>query len=90
MDVLFRAIVAKLDGPGMPMMRRSPNSSGNLAVNRLQRARRWAAIQQGQELSIAKTEWCLPATSRKLSAVGSVGKVETDSRPLPPKHQVKL
>ena len=25
-------------------------------------------IQQAQELSFAKTEWCLPATSRKLSA----------------------
>ncbi len=71
------------------MMRRSPNSSGNLAVNRVWRARRWEAIQQGQELSFAKTEWCLPATSRKLSAVRSVGKVETDSRPLPPKRQVK-
>ena len=50
-------------------MRRSPNSSGSLAVNRVWRARRWEAIQQGQELSFAKTEWCLPATSRKLSAV---------------------
>ena len=71
------------------MMRRSPNSSGNLAVNRVWRAPPWEAIQQGQELSFAKTEWCLPATSRKLPAVRSVGKVETDSRPLPPKHQVK-
>jgi hypothetical protein len=61
----------------------------NLAVNRVWRARRWEVIQQGQELSFAKTEWCLPATSRKWSAVRSVGKVETYSRPLPPTHQVK-
>jgi hypothetical protein len=89
MNIQLTIVQKELDGPGMPMMRRSPNSSGNLAVNRVWRARRWEAIQQGQELSFAKTEWCLPATSRKWSAMRSVGKVETHSRPLPPKHQVK-